>query len=180
MEASWFDSDMSKNTNTVVYFDWKTVIYDYACGQCLTQFTLRCCVETYFMNFNIYPLYPLYVICIFYLKCLYIVHIRLCHKWETHLKVPRLQMPLSKNTNTVVYFDWKTVIYDYACGQCLTQFMLPNSSRRKLINMYFYDGESQSYWWSIRNYNIVCACFNCTSHIINFGYETDRTMQILT
>jgi hypothetical protein len=23
----YFDSDMSKSTNTVVYFDWKTVIY---------------------------------------------------------------------------------------------------------------------------------------------------------
>ena len=28
----YFDSDMSKSTNTVVYFDWKTVIYTYACG----------------------------------------------------------------------------------------------------------------------------------------------------
>ena len=24
----FFDSDMSKSTNTVVYFDWKTVIYN--------------------------------------------------------------------------------------------------------------------------------------------------------
>ena len=32
---------------------------------------------------------------------------------------------MSKSTNTVVYFDWKTVIYIYACGKCLTQFMLP-------------------------------------------------------
>jgi hypothetical protein len=28
----YFDSDMSKSTNTVVYFDWKTAIYIYACG----------------------------------------------------------------------------------------------------------------------------------------------------
>ena len=48
---------------------------------------------------------------------------------------------MSKSTNTVVYFDWKTVIYIYSCGQCRTQFMLPNSSRRQLINMYFYDGK---------------------------------------
>jgi hypothetical protein len=27
--------------------------------------------------------------------------------------------------NTVVYFDWKTVIYIYVRGQCRTQFMLP-------------------------------------------------------
>ena len=27
----YVDSDMSKSTNTVVYFDWKTVIYTYAC-----------------------------------------------------------------------------------------------------------------------------------------------------
>ena len=37
---------------------------------------------------------------------------------------------MSKSTNTVVYFDWRTVIYIYVCGQCRTQFMLPNSSRR--------------------------------------------------
>ena len=29
----YFDSDMSKSTNTVVYFDWKTVIHTYACGK---------------------------------------------------------------------------------------------------------------------------------------------------
>ena len=43
---------------------------------------------------------------------------------------------MSKSTNTVVYFDWKTVIYIYVCGLCRTQFMLPNSSRRYFINMY--------------------------------------------
>ena len=36
----YFDSDMSKSTNTVVYFDWKTVIYIYVCGKCCTQFML--------------------------------------------------------------------------------------------------------------------------------------------
>ena len=36
----YFDSDMSKSTNTVAYFDWKTVIYIYACGKCHTQFML--------------------------------------------------------------------------------------------------------------------------------------------
>jgi hypothetical protein len=36
----YFDSDMSKSTNTVVYFDWKTVIYIYVCGKCSTQFML--------------------------------------------------------------------------------------------------------------------------------------------
>jgi hypothetical protein len=32
---------------------------------------------------------------------------------------------MSKSTNTVVYFVWKTVIYIYVCGKCRTQFMLP-------------------------------------------------------
>ena len=32
---------------------------------------------------------------------------------------------MSKSTNTVVYFDWKTVIYIYVCGKCRTQCMLP-------------------------------------------------------
>ena len=36
----YFDSDMSKSTNTVVYLDWKTVIYIYVCGKCRTQFML--------------------------------------------------------------------------------------------------------------------------------------------
>jgi hypothetical protein len=37
---NYFDSDMSNSTNTVVYFDWKTVIYIYACGKYRTQFML--------------------------------------------------------------------------------------------------------------------------------------------
>jgi hypothetical protein len=32
---------------------------------------------------------------------------------------------MPKITNTVVYFDWKTVIYIYVCGKCHTPFMLP-------------------------------------------------------
>jgi hypothetical protein len=37
----YLDYDMSKSTNTVVYyFDWKTVIYIYVCGKCRTQFLL--------------------------------------------------------------------------------------------------------------------------------------------
>jgi hypothetical protein len=32
---------------------------------------------------------------------------------------------MSKSTNMVVYFDWKTVIYIYISGKCRTQFMLP-------------------------------------------------------
>ena len=34
------DCDMSKSTNTVVYFDLKTAIYIYVCGKCCTQFML--------------------------------------------------------------------------------------------------------------------------------------------
>ena len=36
----YFDSDMSKSKNMVVYFDWKMVIYIYVCGKCCTQFML--------------------------------------------------------------------------------------------------------------------------------------------
>jgi hypothetical protein len=32
---------------------------------------------------------------------------------------------MSRNTHTVLYFDWKTVMYIYVCGKCHTQFMLP-------------------------------------------------------
>ena len=34
----YFDSDMPKSANTVVYFDWK--IYIYVCRKCGTQFML--------------------------------------------------------------------------------------------------------------------------------------------
>jgi hypothetical protein len=37
---NYFDSDMSQSTNTIVYFDWKTVTYIYICAQCRTQFML--------------------------------------------------------------------------------------------------------------------------------------------
>jgi hypothetical protein len=37
----YFDSDMSKSTNAVVYFDWKTVIYIYVCGKCRRQCILQ-------------------------------------------------------------------------------------------------------------------------------------------
>ena len=37
---NYFDSDMSKSTNMVVYFYWKTIIYIYVCGKCRTQFML--------------------------------------------------------------------------------------------------------------------------------------------
>ena len=32
---------------------------------------------------------------------------------------------MSKSTDSVVYFDWNTVIYIYVCGKCRTQFILP-------------------------------------------------------
>jgi hypothetical protein len=32
---NYFDSDMSKSTNTVVYFDGKTVTYIYVCGHAI-------------------------------------------------------------------------------------------------------------------------------------------------
>ena len=50
--------------------------------------------------------------------------------WRILVFYPEVDSDMSKSTNTVVYFDWKTVIYIYVCGQCRTQFMLPNSSRR--------------------------------------------------
>ena len=36
----YFDSDKSKSTIMVIYFDWKTVIYIYIWGKCRTQFML--------------------------------------------------------------------------------------------------------------------------------------------
>ena len=50
----YFDSDMSKSTNTVVDFDWKMVIYIYVCGKCHTQFMLPNSSRRYFINMYIY------------------------------------------------------------------------------------------------------------------------------
>ena len=49
--------------------------------------------------------------------------------WRILVFYPEPDSDMSKSANTVVYFDWKTVIYIYVCGICRTQFMLPNSSR---------------------------------------------------
>jgi hypothetical protein len=38
---NYFDSDMYKSTNTVVYFDWKTVIYIYVCAHCRTVYATK-------------------------------------------------------------------------------------------------------------------------------------------
>jgi hypothetical protein len=53
----YFDFDMSKSTNTVVYFDWKTVIYIYlrkmshtiyaANGKVTVTFSWRMCYNRY-------------------------------------------------------------------------------------------------------------------------------------
>jgi predicted nucleic-acid-binding Zn-ribbon protein len=48
----YFDSDMSRSTNTVVYFDWKMVIYIYACRKCRTQFMLEKSVTVTGANAN--------------------------------------------------------------------------------------------------------------------------------
>ena len=39
---------------------------------------------------------------------------------------------ISKGTHTVVYFDWKTLVYIYVCEKCHTQFMLPMEKSVKL------------------------------------------------
>jgi hypothetical protein len=38
---NYFDSDMLKSTNTVVYFYWKTVIYIYVYGICRTEYAAK-------------------------------------------------------------------------------------------------------------------------------------------
>jgi hypothetical protein len=50
-------------------------------------------------------------------------------KYIDHLRNNYFNSDMSKSANTVVFFDWKMVIYIYACGQCHTQFMLSHSSR---------------------------------------------------
>jgi hypothetical protein len=57
----YFDSGMSKSTNTVVYFDWKTVIYIYVCGKSMLKlpthsgfYDLFLNSKTFGFNFQIY------------------------------------------------------------------------------------------------------------------------------
>jgi hypothetical protein len=65
---------------------------------------------------------------------------------------------MSNSTNTVVFFDWKTVIYIYVSGQCRTQFMLLNSNRRYLINMNFYDGKISHMYFYDRASVTITLC----------------------
>jgi predicted metal-binding protein len=57
----------------------------------------------------------------------------------TILKLIYFDSEMYKSTNTVVYFDWKTVIYIYACGKCQTQFMLPMEMLVKFTGACAYD-----------------------------------------
>jgi len=50
---------------------------------------------------------------------------RMCFEFKTHSSMIYFDSDMSKSTNTVVYFDWKTEIYIYVCGKCHTQCMLP-------------------------------------------------------
>ena len=44
--------------------------------------------------------------------------------WRILVFYPEPESGMSKSTNMVVYFDWKTIIYIYVCGKCRTQCML--------------------------------------------------------
>jgi hypothetical protein len=79
---NYFDSDMLKSTNMVVYLDWKTGIYIYVCGKCHTQY-----------NFSIFMIFPdcyYRIMGIFFIKeknCFYILQksnkkIMECKNWS--------------------------------------------------------------------------------------------------
>jgi hypothetical protein len=57
---NYFDSDMSKSTNTVVYFYWKTVIYIYACRICRTQTNPMSYDNLSCVSYNLLKLYQLF------------------------------------------------------------------------------------------------------------------------
>jgi hypothetical protein len=64
----------------------------------------------------------------------------------------------------------KMVIYTYVSRQCHTQFILPNSSRRYLINMYFYE-RKVSLIGGASVTIILCLHVLIVHHIfINLGY----------
>ena len=82
---------------------------------------------------------------------------------------------MSNSTNRVVYFDWKMVIYICTCKlQTMSYTIYVAKFEQTIIHQHVpLRQESQLYGWHIRNNNIVFACFNCTPHIINSGYEQE-------
>ena len=65
----------------------------------------------------------------------------------------------------------KTILYIYICGQCCTQFMVPNSSRRQLINMCFDNGKVS--FIDGASVTIILCLHVLIAHriFINFGYS---------
>ena len=69
------------------------------------------------------------------------------------------------NTNTVVYFDGKDGNL-YLRLRTMSHTIYAAKFEQTITHQHvLLRRESQSYWWSIRNNNIVVARFNCTSHI---------------
>ena len=86
--------------------------------------------------------------------------------------------PESKSTNTVVYLDWKTVIYIYICGKCRTQFILPMETSVPftgacaneiipLINRSFVYKAKEGRHVKSTLFLIVCV-LRCSTHIVLF------------
>jgi hypothetical protein len=101
-------------------------------------------------------------------------------KTQNTFWLPWIISDMSKSTNTVVYtligrqqfiFTFAdNVAHNLCCKFKQTIIHQHVHLRRKSQSHIHLRQESQSYWCSICNNNIVFACFNCTSHIINFGY----------
>jgi hypothetical protein len=77
-------------------------------------------------------------------------------------------------SNPIMHLELKHIIPLYY----ITTYHLRNKSWKPECVLSFNMGwrilvfypEPEEHWWSICNNNIVLACFNCTLHIINFGY----------
>ena len=82
----YFNSDMPKSTNTVVYVDWKVVIYIYVYRKCRTQFMLPMEKSVTFTGTCVNVIIPL-INCSFVYKA----------KEGGHVRIKLILIPICRN-----------------------------------------------------------------------------------
>ena len=109
---------MSKSINTVILFDWKTVIYIYVCGKCRTQFMLSMEKSVTFTGTCANEIIPS-INCSFVCKAKEERHVRInciiCSLWKS-LNSDSIIPPISTKQTTTSHFNSlnikKTTTYD--------------------------------------------------------------------
>jgi hypothetical protein len=83
--------------------------------------------------------------------------------WRMLVFYPELGSDMSKSTNTVVYFDWKTVIYIYICGKCRLAHAPVHVNDFPVVNVHVDELSSVRIW----QYKL-CATFSAN---VNINYR---------